>query len=289
MLRPTDILYGIALPFAIALLTFAITWRPWQKREMHPSPSRCIAGIGIVIAFAAAYLMVQGILPRPIRFPPRDSTHWLLFFTPMIAIAALLDATVRAKGWIRVIGAVILGGTFIALLLWKPIVSAQWLALAIGATVVVILAAEQASHRARGIALPIVLTMFAGSIAIVIGTSGSQKLALVAGAVAAASSAGIVVALWRGRPFDLSRGGGAMVIALLAVAVLICGKFFASVSTAHLIMLLAMPVIAWVASMLPLKRQWLRLSLIVALSAAPAVVAGTQSIIRFREEAAAFL
>ncbi len=289
MLRPTDILYGILLPFAIALIAFAIAWRPWQKRDVLPARWRFIARVGLLMAFVATYLMLQGIVPRPVRFPPRDSTHWLLFFTPIIALAVVLDSTVQAKGWLRLIGALIVSVGLIGLLLWKPSVSSTWLALAIGATAIGVVAAEHASQRIGGIAMPIVLTTFTGMSAIVIGTSGSQKLSLVAGALAAASGASVLIALWRGRAFTLARGGGAIVIVLLIAGLLFCGKFFARVDPMHLWPLLATPVLAAALTFIPIKRHWLRTALIVVLSAVPAVVAGIHSAIRFREEAAEFL
>ena len=284
MLTLPDILYGVALPFAIALVALLITWRPWSKRAEAPVKLRALATLGILAAFVTAWCVTPGILSNKVKFPPSDANQWTLFYTVIIALAAIVESLVpRMKLWLRGILNALVSGGLIALVLWKPIVPRDQLAIAIGAAVVVVLASGIASQRARGVAMPIVLTFYAGIIAVLVMTSGSQKLGQIAGMLAAAGMASVVVAFWRGKDFSLSRGGGVIALTLIATALLFGGRYYAEVEPRHLWMTLATPVIALVASFIPVRKYWLSTALIVLLSLTPAAIAVTQSIIRFRQ------
>lgn len=285
MLTLPDILYGGLLPFAIALVALLITWRPWSKHANVPVKLRALATIGIVGAFVGAWAFTPGILSNKVKFPPSDANQWILFYVSVIAIAAVVEAVVsRMKLWQRGILNAMVSAELLALMLWKPIVPREQLAIAIGATIVAVLASGIASQRTRGVAMPIVLTLYAGIIAVLIMTIGSQKLGQIAGMLAATGMASVVVAFWRGRDFALSRGGGVIALTLIATALLFAGRFYAELEPRHLWMTLATPVLALVTSFIPIRKYWLRTTLIVLLSLTPAAIAVTQSVIRFRQD-----
>ncbi|HKE01255.1 MAG TPA: hypothetical protein VKE69_09615, partial [Planctomycetota bacterium] len=212
---PTQaLLFGVALPAAVAgvaLLVAGVT------------RLRFLAAAAVALAFAAAFVEIVG---RP-SFPPKESTHWLPWVAAAAVAAALLEPSPLLGKAVRAIACVAVPVVFLSRLpgSWTEPTRVVWAAALVGGTAVVWLSLDGLARAAAPSAMLAATWIVAAASAVAIGLSGSAVLGQLAGAVAAALGAALVLCVWK--PASAVAPGVVPAVALLLPALWICGRFFA--------------------------------------------------------------
>ena len=111
----SEILPGVIVPITVAAIVLLAGWQPWRRGadRGHWASAPAIAG-----GFAAGLPLILGAMPP---FPPRDSTHWLMWYMPVVIAFGVADAIARPRALSRwPIGVIVSAGLF-AVLLWTLI------------------------------------------------------------------------------------------------------------------------------------------------------------------------
>ena len=255
MFTHRDILLGLMLPAAITVAALLVA-RFLFREKAWPEP------LVIGAAFAAGYYA----LVRP-PWPPIDPVDWLCYLAPGLAILGALDdvtsgtTTSRAPFLVRLflVGAVAGALTW---LLGRPLLESKWesngaiwmIGIALVMTVVWAML-DLLTARVHDASLACALFIVVASTAATATMSAGQLIGQIAGALAAAIAAlvGFNV-LFRGVP--LSRGG-AIVVTLLWVSLLVCASVhaYAEMPVTHSLLLLTAPMLAWGGELPPLRNR----------------------------------
>ena len=271
MISARDIIWGIVLPFLIAVVTTVAAHFASRK-------SRGVAlwgvPIGIAGGFVVAYVAIVG---RP-AFPPREAQGWLMYLAMTAAAVSLIATAVRARAVvIWPLSIMLLFATARLLPKAESLESAFWptVAIAAGAMLVWWITMERLASRTLGATLPFLLSGVAGVLALVLVDAGTQLVGQICGAVAVMLLAIAAVALWY-RNLTLAHGG-ILITAVLLLGLLLCGHLYADVTMRDVILLAVAPLAAWGGEFLPARRPWLRFIvrfvLVFAIVALPLVTA----------------
>lgn len=185
MLFKSFVLPGVLVPAAAAALAYlAVAWI--RKNE---SSSRGGASLALAAAFLSAFVAMTG-WPR---LPPVGSTEWLFFLVVLAGIVGL-EAGWRGRDRLPWVVRGVLLGFLLATMLqskltnaWSPLESALWLVglFAAGMALAWALDAHLRLDGERGdLRLALVRLALLGGTALVLGLSGSARLAQLAGALA---------------------------------------------------------------------------------------------------------
>ncbi|MCZ6597349.1 MAG: hypothetical protein O7B99_06915 [Planctomycetota bacterium] len=155
---------------------------------------------------------------------------------------------------------------------WTARESAAWTVVLVAAVAVGWGALEALCRRRHGFSLPLALAVACAGAGGALHFAKSDSLAQLAGALAAAIGAGVIVARWR-PDLDLSPAAGPIVL-VLAVLVL-AGRFAAELSGPCALLVAYAPLAAWLGE-LPIvvgRRPWQAALVRVVLVAAPIMLA----------------
>lgn len=281
------LLRQILLPAAIlpAVTAAGVWWLAGLRRrsdgddrsgDRRSAGDAAIGGLALAVAFAASLVASTG-WPR---WPPVDATERLIFLVGLAAVAALLLGRVprRARGAATWVARALFGLALTAVLFesllrnsWTAGQAVAWLGALALAFLALCWALERGlggEGRVVGWLAPLTRVALLGGAAIVLGLSGSARLALLAGGLAAAVGSIEALALLLGRP--AWRPGDAWALAAAVFGLLSIGYFYASLSAGATILLLAallllaLPARAWWGWLLPLVPLGLALALAIS-------------------------
>jgi hypothetical protein len=269
-----DILYTAAVPAAVALAVLLASWRPWRRGERAAVRGHWGGALGAGLAFLAAFALLDGRVPP---WPPAESRHWLFYFAAGLTVLALFDVLIHAwlargarlrTDWLRAEIALVVFAAAVFLMFQSLLRSESWTAIQAGCHLLmmtVVLHAAWASSEMLVLRLPrpagpLVLSAFAGAVAMVVMMSGSLVYGRLAGVLAITPL--IASAVAPAAPgFSFARGG-VTVIVPTAIAILFLGHHYVDpgVTATNAGWLLAGLVLPWAAALPPLRRRrpWVR-------------------------------
>ncbi len=252
MLTLGDLLYGVALPAALAAGVLLASWRAMRGRASARDSRSWAAPLAIGAGFVGGWLALFG---RP-EFPPLDATDWLFFAAPALVALALCDAYLgippqgRYASWFVAIPptcwvlarplaaagdeqiGIVAVASMIAALAWIFLIDA--------------LASRVSAARLSGLLLAAVVPA-----SVVLILSGSQRLAQI-GMLLAATQAGALVANLIMGPAGVGRGVS-LVFGALYGGLLFCGQHYAELSPVDAAILYAAPLAAWIVQRLSVR------------------------------------
>ena len=266
MLTGRDILWGVVLPAVVALVA-AIAGQCGVGRDRRTQPWGPAAAIAA--AFAVAYVGIAGGVPA---FPPAVAQGWLFYFAALAVVVGILATIQMAfssapRPRPMLVGVLDFLAVFL-LFLAPRLIFARAAALGpakirLGALAVFggmflwWLGMEALARRRHGVTLPLLLSAFAGSSALVLINARTQTLGQIAGAVAVALLVMTLLSLWY-RQLSLA-GGGILAINLIVLGLLLCGHLFADLTCREMLILAAAPLALWTGEIPPIARKpWLR-------------------------------
>lgn len=256
----TPILFGVALPGAVALLVLLVCRQLW--RADGPWPLAQVTGLAAALALMVGAFALSGL----VTFVPTTVETW----PPWWALGAASLALLSGAGRARLVG-VLLAGVGVGLTLTLPLVphaltsgEAAGLTTLIAISVVVAATLLHATLTATddafdGRAGLLVQNVWAGGAAVAVMLSATVVGAQLLGAYAAGTGALVVLALWRPRSATSeTSGAGASLIGVTAVVVpgvAWMAYLYADMSTVTLVLLLAAPALLPVGAMLQTARR----------------------------------
>lgn len=290
MLDPDEVLRGVALPGIAATGLLLLAWGTWGGGAA-PTPRR-LNGLAVGLAFAAGLLAINRGWPA---FPPRGYRDWLVLLGPTLGMLALLLPVARRLPRLPVrplllgifaaaVVGVLLPGRSHAL---GPAELWTWLLLAFLCLHVAMLSTDAVSTPLPAWVVALVLALYAGVGACLLGAAGSRLLAQYGAALAATTGAAFLVSLLL-RRFTLAEGGAATLVALLG-AILLVGVLFSEMPRHEAALLLLGPLALWLGRLVPSRLRWQRAVAALVASMVPlAVVAvlGGQRFLAVLREAA---
>ena len=257
MLTPEELARAILVPLLVAVVIAALG--TWRRRWAWALP--VAAGAGFLAGFA--------LFGVP-RLPPRDGTDWLFWLAfPLAALGAADTLLQRYPRWRRfgwLAGAAAGAAVFV---IGRPLVpgglSASTLATdalayaAAGAALVY--TAHWVEPRVGSWAVVAAFCITVGGAGVVVMSSHLRIVGIYGLAASAALGpvAAFAVRFRGGEPNRPGRGVAVLAAGLLA-GLLAGGRYYPDpgVSTAHLFVLTAAPVLVSLGALLPIKRPWVR-------------------------------
>jgi hypothetical protein len=275
MLTLHDALLLGLLPFLVATIATALTWR--RKSSIKPLPSTASRPTGwpIVLAITVAVFLagISEFVPKGI---PKEAMNWLVLL-PLIALLAGMAAEFCPwwGGWVAILLVLVAGCAqtyLIALTLASNSTSKAIMLLLAAAPAVVYTLWRPLALKRPGPTLLVLWLMIAGTTVVVesAGTFiqfGQYTLALVA------AVAGILLATLIVRRPAISNGSLAAFV-LLWMALLIFGNLWADVPAWRTALLAASPLAAWAAELPRGWKPFWRGTLRLALVAIPLAIVG---------------
>lgn len=257
MLGPADILVGGVLPGAVALLLRQILLRAGAADRVAWPLSVGIAYIVGQAALAAplasgAAGWAAGLSPAFTKFlSPGEASQWLPAAVVVAAIVALLAGGTRTTRYIALALGVLLAIGLPLRMLWGSIYTlSQWstgeaiawfagLAALLFATGWLLTRKAPPALPRVGVLRDLLPGVVMIGVAIVLATSGSLSYARLAGAVAAALIGAALGGFGIAGELRLGIDAAGPLVATLGGAMLLLGYFFAEVTTANALLLLA--------------------------------------------------
>ncbi|HEV7299934.1 MAG TPA: hypothetical protein VGN72_11265 [Tepidisphaeraceae bacterium] len=265
METPRDQILAMLLPGAIALLLFAIAWRPWRRndpvqRGHWAAPIAFGLSAAIVMAGLQRYWLLPGVdAGDAIAFPPVPPVNrmlWLMLLALPLGLVGLIDALVwPSRWWMRGPLALLVLVGFFRLLLSRL----EWgdAVLCAGITWGVWALLEPLAMRLRNVVVPVTIWVAAVATSMMLIHGTSPVLGKTAGAIASVAGAAAVFAIIGRGNVSLARGGAFVALALLG-GILAWGHFYADVrvvTAPRAIAAVALPLLGWT-FYAPFIRKW---------------------------------
>lgn len=246
-----DLLWGIVYPALAAGCTWAFLGGAWFKRD-----ARWVSSLAVALAFCIAYV---GLLAGP-PMEPVGAREWMFWLAAGGALISPLETLLpRARFLVRVLYL----GALLAMVLdrqhqnhWAGPDSASAFPALLTCVAIGLIGWQSLEHAARrsvGSSTPIVLWATAAALALCSLWSSSGLYAQLAGAVAAALGAAVVLS-WI-RPGTWFAGGGAGLAWALLLGIGIAAHFYAQLGLAEALLLASAPLVARLADCAPLRRD----------------------------------
>lgn len=260
----TAAVWAALVPAAVAALLLHAAWRPGTR----PDAGRQATGPALAfgLAYAAASLGTSGGLPGASSPEGR-----LLIVAVLAAAIAIAEARFAAVPGAR-LALQLLGSAAAALLVVQPLITPQrWgvgetalrLVAVTGANVLAWTAIRALAHKERGASLAAGLSLLAASAAAVITLAGLASAGQLAGAMAAALGAAVILLCLR--PGAARLQGAAPVLALLIVGHLSVGMLYGEMPAESYLLLAVAPLALFAVNLPALRRR-----------AAPAALVGVR-------------
>jgi hypothetical protein len=225
----TPILWATLLPAFLAGFFLLVAWRPWRREATRWGS--WIEPPALGAAFVAGQVSLVGWPP----FPPIESTHGLFYLALAAAGVGAIESLSTAPSLLRGALRALLAFGAPALLLrsrlrgsWTPFEGAAWIGI-LGASILAFHAAVRAAaRRLTGPSRAALLFVPVAAASGVLVLYGSALLSQLAGALASALGAGLVLS-WL-NPAVSFRRGSTTVVAILLGSLLTNGVFYAEVT-----------------------------------------------------------
>jgi hypothetical protein len=233
-LDPKDIAQVLGLPFAAALLILGTAWQVWMcDRDAGVRAARWAGPLALAVGFALAFRApsVAGAIPS---LPPVSSTAWLFYAAIGATIVGLLDAIARLPMFVRAPLVALSGGAAcMAVLSFK--INSDWTiaqALVAFMTFAAVtwfwwISLERALSDG-GFEGPLILIALSTALGMTFAMNGNLKYGQLAGSLAAASGAALVLSIWRPR-VKLARGGS-VVFTIMSICLMAGARYLADES-----------------------------------------------------------
>jgi hypothetical protein len=283
MFRGHDFLWSILVPAGIALAVLQLArFRPgrwWMPIAF---------GLAFLIAFPGI-VFDQYQLPR---LPPVESTDWIFVGALILLAAALLDALVELKNWIRAIVMFIASAISVALLL-KFQLKADWtVATLIGVSLAIALLAviwwiamDSISLEGRGVFSMIACWLIGVCSAIPIMMLASPMYGKLALSLAAVAGAACVATLIPGSRITFC--GFSTLFAGLIILVFSGAKYLTEIKPMYLAILALTPLFVLAGHLVPvMNRPWQRGLIRLILIAIPLFTALTIAVVEYNRQPA---
>jgi hypothetical protein len=281
-----DIVVGMLLPAAIALILFVIGWRRWRD---NASPARGLwtAPLAIALAIVCGVFQLKHHAFPP--YPPAESFDRLFYCIPFVFAVSLLLNIRRLPIWACALAVAIVSAiAFRYVLTFKfnalpPGEAWMWTAFCAAVPLIWWLALDRYADRAPCVAPPVALFILGSAMAVIfmlsdILSDGKSALAIVA-AIGSAAIAALFFA-----DFRLGRGG---VFAFVLLTLLLGGHAFvtAGLQATELALVLISPVVLWLASLIPMRslRPWQRVLIHLLLMSIPLAIATARAAVAFNK------
>jgi hypothetical protein len=257
MITWPELLIGVALPAAVTCGVLIAGWR-LVRRRYSARDSRSWAGpLAVGAGFVAGYL---GLFGRP-GLPPHDAIDWLvLAAAPMVALG-IVDSYYRIPPPGRVLSIAVAAPLLFLLLAW-PLLShgghddlPVQLVTATAVAVASLISLDLLAPRMSAGRLSAVLCAVAAPAAVVLGSSGSARLGLIATILASTQAGAMLGSVVLGRA-GLGRGI-VLVCGTLLAGVLWSGHLYAQLQTSDALLLAAAPNLAWLGRYATRRYGWL--------------------------------
>lgn len=249
----TSIVTALAISFVVADVALLAAWRPW--RRYAPVAGGYWGGaIALGASYAVGHVWLHSRWPP---FPPAERKDWLVYLALAATGLGLLDSLLMRPAWSRWGKRAILAGAAVWLLLrtkfanpedaWAqhPLEGAACLACLAAAMLALWGNLEALAERLPGATMPLVLLQVAVGTAGILGLYHSLSLAQLAGAVAAALGASVLVAWWN-PALSLARGAVPVVTTLLSGLWIVGYVGLDEPPPACFALLAAAPAAAWI-------------------------------------------
>jgi hypothetical protein len=270
-----DLLWGIVYPALAAGCTWAFLGGAWFKKD-----ARWVSSAAIAVAFVIAYI---GLLQGP-PLHPTGAREWLFWIAAGGAAVSPLEKLVRGKAFIVRLAYT---GALLWLVLerqhanhWSPDSGGSPfpdVALCLALALLGWSAVEYMAKRAPGAGVPLAMWAMAAGLALCSLWSSSGLYAQLAGAIAGALGAAVVLA-WL-RPGTWFAGGGAGVAFVMLFAIGVAAHYYADLDTTSALLLASAPLAALLADLPPLaaKRPAVRVVLRLGLVLIPLALAAQRT------------
>lgn len=246
-----DLLWGIVYPALAAGCTWAFLGGAWFKKD-----ARYVSSLAVAAAFVIAYI---GLLSGP-PLEPVGAREWLFWIAAGGALISPLESLQRRTTFLVRLA-------FFGVLLWLMLerqYANHWsgdggespfpdLALCIALGLGGWTSVERIAKRSPGAGAPLSLWAMAAALAVCSLWSSSGLYAQLAGAVAAAMGAAVVLA-WI-KPGAWFAGGGAGLAFALLFAIGLAAHYYAQLDTQEALLLASAPFTALLEDLPPLRKQ----------------------------------
>ncbi len=236
---------NVAAPVIIPALVAGLVWLLAGQLWKRPAAPSLVYGgaVAMAISFFAGHVALVGQPP----FPPTTAIHSLVYAALIVGVVGSAESIWRshwAPRWgIRLVlacGAAWWQFTSLAEHSWNTGQTIGWLTTITLTICIAWDALDSFANRHTGFATPLLMWGFACATSIALVFGASAMMGQLAGCVAAACGAAIVLALWS-RALPLDRGAvGVFVVILLGL--LWQGYFFAALPLTSTALLIAAPV-----------------------------------------------
>jgi hypothetical protein len=255
-LSTEDVLLGIVLPGAIALIVLFIGWSRWRRNAPRAS-GHWAAPVAFAIAFVTGFIELNHGVPS---FPPAESSHRLFFLVPgLLLIALVLNLRKLTTIGAALIVAIVSAAAFRYGLAFKfrtmaPTHALTWTAICAVVVTLWWIALTSYAKSSPRIAAPLALFILAGATSVLFMLSdtlsnGRCELTLLAAAAAAVLAAAIF------RHFSFARSGGIFMFVILTTLLIGHSYLTAGLTTLDMSLLLSAPIVLWLASLIPLRMK----------------------------------
>ncbi|MEO8425638.1 MAG: hypothetical protein ABI651_00865 [Verrucomicrobiota bacterium] len=226
-----------------------------------PSVHRWAGAVALGVGYVGGHAMAIGRWPS---FPPKEATHWLLYFAVAALIMGLLDV-VRpdTRRWRRLSVRAVFSGVFLCVLLqpkWRYAWSLSEGLLWIGGLLAIMLFVSScfetiAQPSGSRPALPLILAILSAGTSVALMVSGSMLLGQLALIFGTTTVVAWLVACWI--PSLSLRGGAGPIVIVVLAGLWLSGYFYAELPPVSALMLAVSPLLALVPSdNTPLLRRW---------------------------------
>jgi hypothetical protein len=287
MLTSSDLLFGVALPFALATLILLVAWRPWRHNGWLPGFWGGPLAVGASFDTTFAALQGPGHVIRA-----SSAIMWLFYIAVVFTLLALVDARSQLPRVVRGILVFAVTGAGAALLLqfnftnqtWDRVHGALWLG-AIAAIAVLWWASFEQSAVGGGLTGPLAMAAVGGISALIIAVLVEQTTGQALGALAIALTVAVVLAAWSRRA-SVERGT-AMVLAGIGVSALAGEYFISSLPFQYVLLIAFAPVTLWAGRIPAVRRMrpWLRVVIQLVLLCIPLGIAAALAIVQAQKDA----
>ena len=262
MLTLNQLFFSMLLPAIVCGGIYVIVAIQW-KRDGNKTLLQWLIVAALGIGYIIGYFGIEGKL----IFPPRESIHWVLYFT----IIAIFSSTYwHISRWRALISQLIYSIALPRILLnsyfqytWGPFEGIIWWAcLAVGILIFCNIVQQSFTVLPSGVSSPFVYFGLSGGTALILALSGSIRLALHAGILVALFAAIWILAivLQRGIKSDSNSNWEALpvsvspVVTILLVGIWMNGYFYAEVPSASVLLLVISPFLAQVGRIQAIQR-----------------------------------
>jgi hypothetical protein len=227
----------MAMMVAAGVCGFALYWG--KERA-----GGALGPLAIGFAYLSGHLVITGWVP----FPPADTTNWLPYFALAAAVLGASCEVLATKAWARVLIFALVSTGALRLLLkpkfqygWSLGEGWLWVACLVCALVLLAVILDAlARHAATAVEIPAFLLIVSSGTSGGLMLSGSMLLGQFAAVLAAAVFGTLVFTIRR-----VSLGRGIVpIFALLLVALLLSGYFFAELPATSAALMAFAPVLA---------------------------------------------